>query len=174
MADGTSTAGAAKEGAVGMLSPRSAAGCAALMLCGMRPVLSALIFSSRVTFSPRVFRVQGQSKFVVHAGSAGGSGGGGGGVSGSDAAAPRGSYWKRSDSMRLVHLLVEPDLKPLFLDQNNSKQIRHQAALRFHDDNGWCVGTDHAASISPARRVISLERACQLLHCRPCLSWHQS
>ena len=59
MADGTSTAGAAKEGAVGMLSPRSAAGCAALMLCGMRPVLSALIFSSRVTFSPRVFACKG-------------------------------------------------------------------------------------------------------------------
>ena len=105
-------------------------------------------------------RAARRSLLRAHAGSAGGGGGGsggGGGGSSSDATAPRGSYWKRSDSMRLVHVLVEADLKPLFLDQNNSKQFWHQAAQRFNDDNWQVCGqwksVTLSASCSLARRV---------------------
>ena len=38
--------------------------------------------------------------------------GGSGGTNGEGATQPqRGVYWKRNDSMRLVHLLIDPELK---------------------------------------------------------------
>jgi len=46
----------------------------------------------------------------------GAAGGGSSSNSGAnDSSAQRGVYWKRNDSMRLVHLLIDPELKPLFL-----------------------------------------------------------
>ena len=119
-------------------------------------------------------RAARRSLLSAHAGSAGGGGGGsgggggggGGGGSSSDPTAPRGSYWKRSDSMRLVHVLVEADLKPLFLDQNNNKQFWHQAAQRFNDDNWQVCGqwksVTRSASRSLARRVGSPGCVCPL------------
>jgi hypothetical protein len=56
----------------------------------------------------------------------------------------RGSYWKRNDSMRLVHLLVDPDLKPAFLaaesqgpgaDAGSVRRFWERAAAKFNDDD---------------------------------------
>ena len=49
----------------------------------------------------------------VQRGAAGGGGSSNNGAN--DSSAQRGVYWKRNDSMRLVHLLIDPELKPLFL-----------------------------------------------------------
>jgi len=43
-----------------------------------------------------------------------------------DAGLHRGVYWKRPDSMRLVHLLIDPELRPLFLSMEPQP---HRAAL---------------------------------------------
>ena len=50
----------------------------------------------------------------------GGSGGGG--------AQQRGVYWKRNDSMRLVHLLIDPELKPAFISME-SQSNPHRSSM---------------------------------------------
>jgi len=59
----------------------------------------------------------------------------------------RGVYWKRNDSMRLVHLLIDPELRPAFLSMEPQphraamepnvltyKQFWALAASKFNDD----------------------------------------
>jgi hypothetical protein len=64
----------------------------------------------------------------------------------------RGSYWKRNDSMRLVHLLIDTDLKSAFIAAEGlqvrghvdagstltAKQFWQLAAAKFNDDE-WQV-----------------------------------
>lgn len=55
----------------------------------------------------------GGANDLMQRGAAGGSSSSNSGAN--DISAQRGVYWKRNDSMRLVHLLIDPELKPLFL-----------------------------------------------------------
>ncbi|EKX48939.1 hypothetical protein GUITHDRAFT_162356 [Guillardia theta CCMP2712] len=72
------------------------------------------------------------------------------GGSGGGSAQQRGVYWKRNDSMRLVHLLIDPELKPAFISMESQsnphrssmesnvlsyKQFWAMAAQKFNDED---------------------------------------
>jgi hypothetical protein len=78
-------------------------------------------------------------------------GNGGGNGTPNSAQPQRGSYWKRNDSMRLVHLLIDAELKSAFLAAEGlqvrghgdtgsitAKQFWQLAAAKFNDDE-WQV-----------------------------------